>query len=133
MNIFDRMGRMADQFLDKFDAWLESRVTLTTSASPEDSRGVKVIKVIKGTDQITVKVEVPGRSPEDIVVLLKPFGVLQVIDKIPEAHVKIPIQTLAGIRLEDITATVKHGMLTITISRPSSEYAQTGRVPVTEG
>ncbi len=129
----DRLGDSLDAMGDSLEASFgdffndAGRFTLTRNRC----------NVQKGKDVTVITVEVPGMSHKDITIKLA-NTTLSVVGKIEpsKGHViaiENKFRVSPEIDMSDIKATVKNGLLTITIKRDDVPDAPKGTVNVTKG
>lgn len=87
-------------------------------------------KVEKQPNLTTIRVEVPGCGPEEVKVTLAE-GVVTVEARTQEMGLASRFRVGPKVEPSDITATVKHGILTLVIQRDQQASAPSGTVKVT--
>jgi HSP20 family protein len=124
---FDNLGRRLDTLFDGIEATFDEIPTLPPAGN---------YRIEKGEGQVTIRVEVPGCSSEDVQVGLAD-GIITVTAKAPllGAGATQVHQFRVGRKVDvgDITAKVTNGLLTLAAKADNQPAPPQGSVTVSQG
>lgn len=102
--------------------------------SPEPYLPDLGVMVKKGHDSVTLNLDVPGMALEDLSLVLKTstLTLYQVKDGAP-VRILRRIRVSSDVAPQDIKATVKHGLLTLVITRCPESQSTTQTIPIQQG
>jgi len=130
------LGRMTDRLFDDAEARLAELFDFEF-----DDRGITLsptrYTVTKAKDGVVIVVEVPGLTHKDIEVTLAD-AIITVVGKGEpvkgqQVHIEKKFRVNAKTDMSDIVATVKNGLLTITVKRDKQPDLPKGKVTVGKG
>ena len=129
---FDRTAeRFFDGFEKKVEGLFESDLFDGFTAEMEHPDGIRY-QVDKTEDNITINVELPGYSPDMVLINVKDgFLVLSQNLVIPRVMKRFKISGTTD--LKDIKVVMRDGLLTIVIHRTSKGPGPSGNIPINKG
>lgn len=138
-NVLPRLGKVLDRLFEQVEKDFENMATrFEQEFGPTDAFENVVVparsafKIEKGKGQTTIKVEVPGCSPDKVQINLAD-GIVTVKAAVLNGERTYPFRVGPKVDSSDISAIVRDGLLTLVVKRDQQPAPPSGTVKVTLG
>jgi HSP20 family molecular chaperone IbpA len=136
-DVTERFGRMADTMFDHIETQMSGLFSFESGQSaPFRTKSTRYV-VNKATDGVVIVIEVPGLTHDDVTISLED-AVLSIVAKGEpmESHTfefDEQFRVSPNLKMKHIKASVKNGLLTVTLTRDTPPASAKGTVPISEG